>query len=162
MFAMPDPFALPEIARSLRALGTARDPASESAHDAIFPPLLAARSAASDMELALSYFAGQTLATTIESRASAAAQVSATDPAQARARSALAIECLEQLRNELLRLDRLAQDARNRHADGAGWARWVEQLRRVFIEADRACSRLSTLLAVASAVRPPVRRWFGR
>ena len=114
------------------------------------------------MELALSYFAGQTLATTIESRASAAAQVSATDPAQGRARSALAIECLEQLRNELLRLDRLAQDARNRHADGAGWARWVEQLRRVFIEADRACSRLSTLLAVASAARPPARRWFGR
>lgn len=161
-FTMPDPLALPEIARSLRSLGTPRDVASESAHHAIFPPLLAARARASDVELALSSFAGEALAATIEARASAAAQVHAADPAQARARSALAIECLEQLRDELLRLDRLGQDTRDRLADGTPWQRWVEQLRRVFMEADRACVHLSTVLADACAVRPPARRWFGR
>lgn len=159
---MPEPIALPEIARSLRALGTPRDMASESAHDAIFPPLLAARAASTSVTLALASFAGDALATTIESRASAAAQVRATYPAQARARSALAMECLEQLRIELRRLDRVGQDARGEHVNGAPWEHWVAQLRRVFIEADRACGRLSTVLADASATRPPTRRWFGR
>ena len=159
---MIDPLELPEIARSLRTLGTPRDPASASAHDAIFPPLLAARAAAMDVQLALSSFAGEALATTIESHASAAAQARATDPAQARARSAQAIECLEPLRDELLQLDRLGQDARDRLADADRWERWVHQLRRVFVEADRACGRLSTVLADAAAVRPPPRRWFGQ
>ena len=39
---MPDA-SLPELARSLRSLGAARDPATEAAHDAIFAPLIAAR-----------------------------------------------------------------------------------------------------------------------
>ncbi|MEO7712888.1 MAG: hypothetical protein ABIV10_08220, partial [Gemmatimonadaceae bacterium] len=143
---MPDPLALPEIARSLRFLGTPRDVTSESAHDAIFPPLLAARAASGDMQLALSSFAGEALAATIEARASAAAQVHATDPAQARARSAQAIECLERLRDELLRLDRLGRETRDRPADESRWERWIEQLRRVFMEADRACVHLSTVL----------------
>lgn len=159
---MTDPLELPEIARSLRTLGTPRDLASAWAHDAIFPPLLAARAAAMDVRLALSSFAGETLAATIESRASAAAQARATDPAQARARSAQAIECLEPLRDELLQLDRLGHDAHDRLADAERWERWVHQLRRVFVEADRACGRLSTALADAATVRPPARRWFGR
>lgn len=159
---MPEPLALPEIARSLRALGTPRDAASESAHDAIFPPLLAARAKASDAERAFSSFAGVALATMMEARAIAAANVNATDPAQARARSALAIECLEQLRVELLRLDRLAQAARDGHMDESHWERWVDQLRRVFVEADRACRRLSEVIAAASTASPPPRRWFGR
>ena len=158
---MIDPLELPESARSLRTLGTPRDPASASAHDAIFPPLLAARAAAMDVQLALSSFVGETLATTIESRASAAAEGRATDPAQARARSAQAIECLELLRAELLQLDRLGQDARDRIADADRWERWISQLRRVFAEADRACGRLSTVFADAAAVRSPPRRWFG-
>lgn len=162
MSTMPDPVSLPEIARSLRALGTARDVPSESAHDVIFPPLLEARAAATDVELALSSFAGERLATIIEARASAAAQLTARDPAQARARAALATECLEQLRDELTRLDELGQDARDRHSDAVRWERWVDQLRRVFVEADRTCGRLSAVLAAASAAPPPARRWFGR
>lgn len=159
---MRDPLALPEIARSLRALGTPRDAASEAAHDAIFPSLLAARAAASDAERAYSSFPGEALAATMEARASAAAKVNAADPAHARARSALAIECLEQLRVELLRLDRLGQDARDTHTDNPQWEPWVDQLRRVFVEADRACGRLSAVIAATSAAPPPARRWFGR
>ncbi len=161
-FTMPDPLVLPEIARSLRSLGAPRDVASESAHDAIFSPLLAARARASNAELALSSFAGETLAASIEARASAAAQVNAADAAQARARSALAIECLERLRDELLHLDRLGQETPGPRADAAALDRWIEQLRRVFAEADRACIHLSTVLADASVVRPPARRWFNR
>ncbi|MDB4884087.1 MAG: hypothetical protein JWL95_2853, partial [Gemmatimonadetes bacterium] len=40
---MPDDARFPELVRSLRSLGMARDAASQAAHDAIFTPLIDAR-----------------------------------------------------------------------------------------------------------------------
>jgi hypothetical protein len=160
---VPEPLLLPELARSLRAFGAPRDAAGESAHSAIFSPLLEARARAGlgDVEAALSAMRGEALAVRIEGRATAAAAASQPDPAHGRARAARAVELVEPLRRELTALDALVHAARGGTTESAAWQRWVAQLRRVFGAADDACRALSALLAETPPAPAPERRWFG-
>jgi len=162
---MPEPLHLPELARSLRALGTARGVAAESAHAAVFGPLLDARAHAATGGLgdALSVFRGQALAARIVARAADAARADQADVARARARVALAREALEPLRDALHALDALASvipadlsAARSPAADA-----WMAQLACVFRTADEACRTLTQVLAKRESVE--VRRgWLPR
>lgn len=158
---MPEPFALPELARSLRAFGAARDAASEAAHGAIFTPLLdaRARAATADVHAALATFRSEALAARITTRVAEVAQAGIADASRARARSAQARELLEPLRAQLRALDPLATKA------GEGeWAPWVEQLRRVFAAADESCHALAALLRDPPAPAAQGGRrwsWFG-
>jgi hypothetical protein len=159
---MPDlPFALPELARSLRAFGTASDAASEVAHGAIFTPLLdaRARAATSDLYAALATFRGEALAARITARVTDAAQAGIDDAPSARARSAQARELLQPLRAELGALDALAAKA----GDGE-WLPWVDQLRRVFTAADESCRALARLFRESPGSVSKPRgggHWFG-
>jgi hypothetical protein len=158
----PDALLLPELARSLRALGAPRDAAGEAAHAAIFAPLLDARARATtgDVEVALSALRGEALAVRIEARVTDAAESGETDPARARARAARARELLAPLRQEMRALDSLAASARGEGPTSASWQAWVAQLRRVFASADDACRGLARLLSdpvSAHSARP----WFG-
>ena len=157
---MPEPFLLPELARSLRSFGAA----GESAHSAIFGPLLDARARAGlgDVEAALSALRGETLSVRIAARAAEAASAGQADPAHGRARAARAGELLEPLRAELSRLDGLAAAARGSSAESEAWRAWVAQLRRVFASADDACRALDRMLSRRPADVKPARRWFGR
>jgi hypothetical protein len=159
---MPEPsaFVLPELARSLRAFGTASDAASEAAHGAIFTPLLDARArvATSDVHTALATFRGEALAARISTRVADAAQAGIDDAPYARARSAQARELLQPLRIELGVLDLLAPRA----GDGE-WTPWVDQLRRVFAVADESCQALARLLREPPPPTPKPRgpgHWF--
>jgi hypothetical protein len=160
---MPDAVRLPELARSLRAFGVARDAASEAAHGAVFTPLLdaRARAAISELDGALSAFRGQPLAARIAARAAEAARAGESDPARARSRVALAREAIEPLRAELGELDTRAAVARE--SDSAREA-WIEQLVRVFKVADVACTALARLLAEPTGNAAPSgwMRRFGR
>jgi 16S rRNA G966 N2-methylase RsmD len=159
---MPDP-SLPELARSLRSLGAARDPATEAAHDAIFAPLIAARVRAARAEGrdVVHSFRGATLLEAIERGARAAAAVGTERSAVARARSAAARDAIEPLRNALVTLDEGAAAASTAGAHSAEWASWIAALRRAFTAADEACGRLARVLA-----EPPRQegngRWFSR
>jgi hypothetical protein len=150
---MPDP-SLPELARSLRSLGAARDPATEAAHDAIFAPLIAARVRAARAEGrdVVHAFSGATLLEAIERGVNAAA---------ARARSAAARDAIEPLRTALLALDEGAAGASAAGAHSPEWASWIAALRRAFAAADEACGQLARVLA-----EPPREegngRWFRR
>ena len=161
---MPEPFLLPELARSLRAFGAPRDAAGERAHAAIFGPLLDARARAGlgDVEAALSVLRGETLAVRIAARATEAASVGQADAAHARAHAARAAELMEPLRADLMKLDVLASGARGAAAGSAGWNAWVAQLRRVFASADDACRALTRLLGEQPVVVTPASRWFRR
>jgi hypothetical protein len=157
---MPESPLLPELARSLRELGTPRDDAGDAAHAAIFTPLLHARASAegSGAESALSALRGSALAARIGARAVDAAHEGIADPAAARARMAEAEEIIEPLREALLALDAAAAGALS---GTAGWEEWIARLRLVFEKADVSCSRLADLLRRPSDV--VVRsRWFGR
>jgi hypothetical protein len=157
------PPLLPELARSLRVLGTPRDAAAEAAHAAVFAPLLGARARASrgNVSGALAALRGQELMARIESLARSAAETGGSDAARARARVAETAEILDPLRAAFAELDRLgAEVAQDAPATSPEWERWVAQLRRVFAAADLACGNLATLLASAEAAAP-ARRWFG-
>jgi hypothetical protein len=159
---MPDDGQLPELARSLRSLGAARDPAAEAAHDAIFTPLIDARvRAARASGLAVvGLLRGATLYEQIERGVVSAAAAGATPAAVARARAAAAREMLEPLRAATTAVDDRAAAA---SADGLGtpaWEAWLTELRRVFLVADEACVKLSRLLAVPARLDEPS-RWFG-
>jgi hypothetical protein len=158
----PGAVFLPELARSLRALGAPHDAAEEAAHAAIFAPLLDARARATtgDVEVALAALRGEALAVRIEARVTEAARSGETDPARARARAARARELLAPMRHEMQALDALAVPARAEGATSESWQAWVAQLRRVFAGADDACRGLARLLSdpVSS---PSTRRWFG-
>jgi hypothetical protein len=159
---MPDP-SLPELARSLRSLGAARDPATESAHDAIFAPLIAARVRAARAEGRdiVHSFHGATLLEAIERGVNAAAAAGTDSPAVARARSAAARDAIEPLRAALRTLDVGAADASTGGTHSPAWASWIVALRRAFVAADEACSHLARVLA-----EPPREesngRWFRR
>lgn len=161
---MPDEQLLPELARSLRALGAPRNATGEAAHAAIFSPLLDARARAGtgDVETALWAFRGEALAIRIEARVADAAKAYGSDAAEARARAARATELVEPLRAELLVLDRLAAAARGAAPGSADWHAWVAHLRRVFGVADESCAALAQLLADSRAETGASRRWFGR
>jgi hypothetical protein len=155
---------LPELARSLRALGAAGSPAAESAYAAVLGPLLdaRARAAAGDASEALSALRGGALAARIESRVAQIAGAGQPDAARARARAARARELLEPLQRELAALDRLATAVRRPDTSSPEWAAWIAALRRVFAAADEGCRALARLLD-EPAERPPAgRRWFGR
>ena len=161
---MPEPLVLPELARSLRTFGAPRDAAAESAHAAIFAPLLDARARAGlgDIDVALAALRGEALAIRIEARVSEVAAAKERDPAQARARSARATELMEPLRAALLALDALAARARGATTNETAWHAWVGQLRHVFASADEACRALARLLAEPRDEPARGRRWFGR
>ena len=145
---MPDA-SLPELARSLRSLGAARDPATEAAHDAIFAPLIAARVRAARAEGrdVVHSFHGATLLESIERGVNGAAAAGTESPAFARARSAAARDAIEPLRAALRSLDERAAAAEAAGADSPEWARWIEALRLTFASADEACSHLARVLA---------------
>ncbi len=155
---MPDRHTLPELARSLRSLGTPRDDAADAAHAAVFVPLLHARASAAESGAggALAALRGSALAARIGAQVADAAQVGITDPARARARMAEADEIMEPLRLVLVALD----DAAESGGSPDGWDEWVAQLRRVFAVADSTCSHLADLLRRPDA--PVARRWFER
>jgi hypothetical protein len=156
---MPDAPNLPELARSLRSLGAQRDPCGESAHAAIFLPLLdaRARAAGKSTNVVLAALRGDALSARIEAQAVDAAVHGIDQPARVRAISAQTAELVEPLRVSLLALDDLAPAARD---DSDGWDAWVAQLRRVFASADVACQALALLLADRDLAAAP--RWFER
>lgn len=162
---MPEQALLPEVARSLRTLGAARGAAAESAHAAVFGPLLDARALAATRGLdgAIAAFRGQALAARIIARAADAARDGRADPALARARVARAREALEPLRDALHALDALAPPD---VVDPERWpetaaAQWTTQLARAFRVADEACVALTRVLVEREAVEPR-RGWRGR
>ena len=141
--------SLPELARSLRSLGAARDPATEAAHDAIFAPLIAARVRAARAEGrdVVHSFHGATLLEAIERGVSAAATAGTESPAVARARSAAARDAIEPLRAALRSLDDRAAAAVEGGAQSPEWGRWIESLRLAFAAADESCGHLARVLA---------------
>ena len=159
---MPDP-SLPELVRSLRSLGAARDPATEAAHDAIFAPLIAARVRAARAEgrdVVLS-FHGVVLLDAIERGATTAASAGTKTPAEARARAAAARDAIEPLRGALLSLDEGAAAATAAGMHSPEWALWIAALRRAFAIADETCGQLARVLAEPLREEPES-RWFRR
>ncbi|MEP6990792.1 MAG: hypothetical protein ABJA80_07690, partial [bacterium] len=132
---MADAPQLPELARSLRTLGAAADANGEAAQQAVFLPLLEARTRASGapVDAVLAALRGDALAARIAAQAADAAVQGIEQPALIRARAAQAAELVEPLRVELLALDDLVPGARD---GGEGCERWVAQLRRAFTAAD--------------------------
>ena len=159
---MPDP-SLPELARSLRSLGAARDPATEAAHDAIFAPLIAARVRAARAEGGdvVHSFHGAVLLEAIERGATTAASAGTRSAAEARARSAAARDAIEPLRTALLSLDEGAAAASAAGMHTPEWALWIAALRRAFAVADEACGHLARVLAEPLHEEPEP-RWFRR
>lgn len=162
---MPEEAPLPELARSLRALGAAHGAAAESAHAAVFGPLLDARAHAArgGIDGALAAFRGQALAARIVARASEAARAEEPDAARARARVARAREALEPLRDALHLLDALmpAPSDDMTMPSSSAPAAWTAQLARVFRVADEACGALTQVLAEPTGA-PALRGWLGR
>jgi len=151
---------LPELARSLRALGTQRDVAADAAHGAIFTPLLEARARAGtgSVDRALAALKGASLSSRIETLVIAAAVEGVVDPARVRALTAQAIELLDSLKKAFVDLDERAEAART---DSTGWDAWVDALRHVYAESDGACSALVALIASRDATRRSG-SWFSR
>jgi hypothetical protein len=159
---MPDDARIPELVRSLRSLGAARDPASQAAHDAIFTPLIDARvraAQAGEREV-VGIFRGAVLAEAIEREVVEAAAAGAEPPALARSRTASARELLEPVRAALLAMDDHAAAASVGGLGTPEWNAWLAQLRRAFGAADDACSHLARLLATPTRSIEPS-RWFG-
>ena len=159
---MPDE-SLPELARSLRALGAARDPATEAAHDAIFAPLIAARVRAARAEGrdVVHSFHGNALLEAIERAVSAAACVGATNAAVARARSALARDAIDPLRAALAVVDGRSAAAAAAGPSSPEWEAWIGALRRAFLAADEVCGQLARVLAEPPPAEDDT-RWFRR
>jgi hypothetical protein len=159
---MPDS-SLPELARSLRAFGAARDPATAAAHDAIFAPLIAARVRAARAEGpdVVHSFHGDALLEAIDRAVSSAAALGTDNAAVARARSASARDAIDPLRLALRALDAPAAAAAAAGPAASEWALWIAALRRAFGAADEACGRLARVLA-----EPPSQEgdasWFRR
>ncbi len=160
---MPDELRLPELARSLRALGAAHGAPAESAHAAVFGPLLDARvlAATEGFAGALSAFRGHVLGARILARAADAAREGELDPARARARVARARVVVEPLRVALRALDAVAPAPSDALAPTSpqGVA-WLAQLTCVFRSADDTCVALSRVLSEPVGTAP--RGWFGR
>jgi hypothetical protein len=159
---MPDP-SLPELVRSLRSLGAARDAATEAAHDAIFAPLIAARVRAARAEGrdVVHSFHGVALIESIERGATTAASAGTQSAAEARARSAAARDAIEPLHAALVALDERAPAASAAGMHSPEWALWIAALRRVFSVADEVCTHLAHVLAEPPREEPEP-RWFRR
>ena len=159
---MPDKLRLPELARSLRALGAVHGASAESAHTAVFVPLLDARRIAETegMAGALSAFRGHALGARIVARAAEAARVGELDAARARARMARAREAVEPLRAALSQLDAAVPSADRPSSAAPDTQAWLAQLTRVFRCADEACQALTLVLAEPVDAEP--RGWMGR
>ena len=159
---MPDG-ELPELARSLRSLGAARDPATQAAHDAIFPPLIAARVRASRAEGrdVVHAFNGASLSEQIERAVTSAATDGTMHPSVARARSARARDLLGPLKAAFAALDAQGRAAAAALPGSEPWAAWVESLRRAFAAADEVCGQVARVLAEPPD-EPEERGWFGR
>jgi hypothetical protein len=159
---MPDDHGFPELARSLRSLGAARDAESQAAHDAIFTPLIDARvrAAHAGARDVVGIFRGATLADEIERGVVEAAVAGAEPAALARARAASARELIEPLRAALALLDDRATAAERTGPGSQEWNTWLFELRRAFGAADDACSHLARLLATPRRTDEPT-RWFG-
>lgn len=159
---MPERPLLPELTRSLRALGADANEHATLAHHAVLQPLLDALAAAhhADESGVLDAFQGATLANAIVEATCEAAQRDTNTTAQARSRSARAEDTVAPVVAALHALDMLAPDARRDGGSSAAWEGWVEQLRAVFAAADRACGPLASLIGERE---PPIeRRWRGR
>ncbi len=145
---------VPEVAASLRAMGSPRArPGSD--HDAWFGPLLAARRAAHDASSAAARLAAfdapslrVAMRTTIDAFATARARGSAPD---ARALAEELRERAEPLDRAFTQLDALRAAVNN--ADDATrlarWQEWVAGLRAVFVAADGAWEAMLPALADA-------------
>jgi hypothetical protein len=160
---MPDDPSFPELARSLRSLGAARDAASQAAHDAIFTPLIDARvraAHAGEGEV-VGIFSGIVLSEQIERGVVEAAIAGAEPAALARARAASARELIEPLRAALAALDDCAAAATLAGLASPEGNAWLAGLRRVFGAADDACTHLARLLSSPRSAEQPSRRWFG-
>jgi len=158
---MPDE-RFPELVRSLRSLGAARDAASQAANDAIFAPLLEARARAAhagDRDV-VGIFRGAALAEAIQRGVVAAAEADVEPKALARARAASARELIEPVRAALALLDERAAAAVEGGPGSPPWNEWLTELRRVFSAADDACAHLARLLAAPRRAEAP-KRWFG-
>jgi hypothetical protein len=157
---MPDAPLLPELARSLRTLGASRTPCDQEAHDAIFGPLIDARSRAVDdsLDKALAALKGAPLFTRIEAASVGAVSKGVSSAPRARALAALTREMLEPLGHALRQLDEAAAVARDSE-DGVG--AWIDSLRLVFRRADHACEALARLIAQRNSIRSPA-GWFSR
>ena len=155
---MPDAPLLPELARSLRQLGTIRDACSQSAHTAVFQPLLEARAHATGAtkESVLAAVRGSALAARIEALVIDAAVDGIAHPAEARALTAQAREIVDPLRTALLTLDALSDAA---GGSEAGWDAWVAELKRAFAAADLACRDLAALIKGRPSGAGPS-RWY--
>jgi len=158
---MPDD-RFPELARSLRSLGAARDAATQAAHDAIFTPLIDARARAAHAgeRDVVGIFKGATLSVAIERAVVAAAEADVEPKALARARVATAREMIEPVRVALALLDERSAAATRTGPGSPPWDEWLSELRRVFGAADDACTHLARLLAAPRRAEEP-KRWFG-
>ena len=157
---MADAPILPELARSLRSLGHAANPASEAAQAAVFTPLLDARTRASgsSVDVVLAALRGTALIARIEANAVDAAVQGVEDLPRVRALTAQTSELMAPLHAALVALDDRAAAAT---ADPAGWEAWIAQLRVAFGAADTACAALARLIAQRhEQVATP--RWFER
>lgn len=159
----PSPFALPELGRSLRSLGSTREPCAEHAHAAVFGPLLDARAvaaeAATSAEL-LHAFRGRPIAARMERLVTEAAQAGVREPAVARARAARAMELMEPVLAALAELDARASELKHPSIRIDEYSPFVAQLRSVFAAADAACGHLAQVLAEQSA--QPEKGWRRR
>ncbi|HSC31314.1 MAG TPA: hypothetical protein VLD17_06300 [Gemmatimonadaceae bacterium] len=160
--------AVPELTRSLRALGSPR--ASPGAdHDRYFGPLLAARreaeSAASPDRARAAFDAPSLRAAMLQRIHELAAERHPSEPPERRALDAELTEAAEPLVNALGALER-AQDGLASSDDGeryAGWRRWAKALQLVFEMADDVWLSLVRVLAAdAPGRRGRRRRWLRR
>ena len=156
---MPESPRLPELARSLRSLGASGDSCMDEAHEAVFVPLLEARTAAANASLddAVDAMNGHALLSRIESAIGIVASRGIPVASRARALTAQAQDAIEPLRRALLVLDELAVVA----GTDDGWKDWVDQLRRVFTAADDSCRSVAGVLAERDAKDAPA-RWYVR
>lgn len=145
---------LPEMTRGLRSLGTSRG-GSAQLQTRFFGPLLMARRRLLEPE-ALEWRVSQFDATALSQRLAATIRELALDrfPESAPDRRALEAELGEALEPLSATLDVLAQATLRVRAEGDGqrfvaWRAWTRQLRRVFLEADRAWGSMARALQTA-------------
>ncbi|HEX6966356.1 MAG TPA: hypothetical protein VF166_11190 [Gemmatimonadaceae bacterium] len=159
--------ALPEVTRSLRALGSPRA-APTPEHDRFFAPLLEARRVAegtTELDEVLRAFEPKALRAGILQRLSMfAAERYPDDPPERRALEAELHECAETL---CARFDALARCAEGVRASGeserfVAWRAWARELMRTFECADECWLALRMVLVESRRTAPKRHRWRRR
>lgn len=159
-------FALPEVTRSLRAMGSRRA-APGAVHDRLFAPLLAARRRAElladPFDRARAFEAAALRGAVDRLLAELAAERFGSRAPERRALEAELRECAGDL---LTRLERLAGEERALRASDdrvrlARWRAWVEALHGVFEGADACWGSLRPALEREPPPAPRWRRWLG-